>query len=121
MNRSSASFCPQRGHYRHGVQLHQLHNAGIALAALSQHGVSRTPSGYPTAFFSSCAESIWLYRGPRRLIILRVENGFLLQIGLEAANRSEEFRFMNPSSKFDDEFLKAYDADSRILNVSSAI
>jgi len=45
----------------------------------------------------------------------------LLQIGLEAANRSEEFRFMNPSSNFDDEFLKAYDADSRIPNVSSAI
>jgi hypothetical protein len=55
---------------------------------------------------------------PRRLIILRVENGFLLQIGLGAANRSEEFRFMNPSLNFDDEFLKAYDAESRILNVS---
>jgi hypothetical protein len=55
------------------------------------------------------------------MVILRVENGFLLQIGLETANRSEEFRFMNPSLNFDDEFLKAYDADSRILNVSSAI
>ena len=53
-------------------------------------------------FFSSYAESTWLYLGPGRLIILRVENGFLLQIGLEAANRSGEFLFMNLSSNFDD-------------------
>lgn len=43
--------------------------------------------------------------------LMRVANGFLLQIRLEAADRSEEFLFSDPSLKFDDAFLKAYDAD----------
>jgi hypothetical protein len=47
----------------------------------------------------------------RTFDLLRVEDGFILQIALEAANRSEEFRFKEPSLKVDDEFLRAYDAD----------
>jgi hypothetical protein len=43
--------------------------------------------------------------------LTRTGNGFLLQIRLEAAIRSEEYRFSNPMLILDDEFLTGYDAD----------
>src|SRR5258708_3871308 len=43
--------------------------------------------------------------------LARTEDGFLLQVSLEATNRSEQFRFSKPTLIFDDQFLKEYDAD----------
>ena len=43
--------------------------------------------------------------------LTRTDDGFSLQIRLEAANRSEEIRFSNPTLILDDEFLKEYDGD----------
>lgn len=42
----------------------------------------------------------------------RTDNGFLLQIRFEEANRSEEIRFTDPTVILEDEFLKEYDGDS---------
>jgi len=43
--------------------------------------------------------------------LTRTVDGFLLQIRLEAANRSEEIRLKNPTLILDDGFLKEYDGD----------
>jgi hypothetical protein len=41
----------------------------------------------------------------------RTGDGFLLQIRLEAANRTEEIRFTGPTVILNDDFLKEYDGD----------
>ena len=67
---------------------------------------------------------VWFFRGKldkagggfrfpdiRTYDLTRTEDGYLLQISLETANRSEQIRLSNPTLIMDDEFLRDYDGN----------
>jgi hypothetical protein len=57
------------------------------------------------------AESGFRFPDIRTYDLTRTEDGFMLQICLEAANRSKQYRLSKPTLFLDDEFLREYDGD----------
>ena len=55
------------------------------------------------------AESGFRFPDIRACHLTRTEDGFLLQICLEEAGRSEQYRLSKPTVILDDEFLREYD------------